>query len=550
MKTRSVVRAVQGLRALAAVLMIFGFLAGGAQAAAAQRDESGVDGNVYTGENFDWSLEWDEDVWAVESEDSGGGSDSLILEAVKGPFALVSFIASDDNEDVEACLDFWFTSLHEGGGYDDVTEADALETLPVPDGGADVAYNYLDGGVTGYAQCRPIEGGDGILLLVLTTMPEAYENRLKVFADLIEGIEGVAQPDADAGDEDDEAADEGAIAGSGVDGETYTSPTYGYGLDWGGTAFEPSLDEELVNEEPDGVGMDRLLLLGAQGNFYIEGKVDYEGDARDCLKGEVGQLAAMDEVVSIVEYVDDGEVVRGRSDGRGRYGAYVLTRESDGDEFEWMAYIECRPLVEGESVVVFSLFTSPEQYQEELDEAQAVIDTFEPGAEGVSRKAQTDEVEPDPQTFESELYDYAVTYDRNIWPNSSSYSWEGQEQIEITSGATTLTLHAYDAGEDDAGDCLRAAERQRERADGLDNVEVADDLPLPIDQDGVEGVVLTYDMEIAGRGEVAMTEYVGCARLDGAGTVLEISVLTRSGIYDEEVGIAADVLATLELPLE
>ena len=59
-----------GVRALAAFLMVAGFLAAGARTAVAQDDESGLDGNTFTGPNFGWSVEWDEDVWTFETEDN------------------------------------------------------------------------------------------------------------------------------------------------------------------------------------------------------------------------------------------------------------------------------------------------------------------------------------------------------------------------------------------------------------------------------------------------------------------------------------------------
>ena len=74
-----------GLRILAVALHDVGRIGRGRDpGVSAQDDESGLDDNTFTGPNFGWSVEWDEDVWAFEAEDNSGGSDFFSLDDRRG----------------------------------------------------------------------------------------------------------------------------------------------------------------------------------------------------------------------------------------------------------------------------------------------------------------------------------------------------------------------------------------------------------------------------------------------------------------------------------
>ena len=77
---RTARRSSIGLRILTVVLLMSaGVVAAGSRTVYAQDDESGLDDNTFTGPNFGWSVEWDEDVWDFNEEDNSGGSDFVSL---------------------------------------------------------------------------------------------------------------------------------------------------------------------------------------------------------------------------------------------------------------------------------------------------------------------------------------------------------------------------------------------------------------------------------------------------------------------------------------
>src|SRR5215207_9560839 len=99
-----------------------------------------VDGNAYTGENFGWSIEWDEDVWDFDEEDNSGGSDFLSLTSVDGRNDTVTFHASEDWSDVEDCISQWAEVILPAIGADDFEQIDDTDEIDVRPGGETALY--------------------------------------------------------------------------------------------------------------------------------------------------------------------------------------------------------------------------------------------------------------------------------------------------------------------------------------------------------------------------------------------------------------------------
>ena len=75
---------------------------------------------------------------------------------------------------------------------------------------------------------------------------------------------------------------------------------------------------------------------------------------------------------------DQGDPIAGEFDAGEEYAAYHGTYEDDdGEAYELVWFVECQTLEDGESVAVFSLFTSEANYEDEVDLAQEVIASLE-----------------------------------------------------------------------------------------------------------------------------------------------------------------------------
>lgn len=442
LKTKLVWRGMLGLRTLIATLLLTGFLAAGARTASAQDDESGLDDNTFTGPNFGWSVEWDEDVWTFDEEDNSGGSDYASLSTVGDTFAIAQFFAAVEFDgDPDDCVVGWEEFIGGRDGVDDVEVSDEFDLPDAPRGAEALTYTYVsttddgDLDLVEYVQCQTLVEDEAVLILTILTTPNVFEDLIPIVDDLTaeivlpddsgtddeedvtpesddedvtpesddedvtpESDDEDVTPDADEDDadaeptrdvllgDDDEETDDGAddepAADSGIDGDVYTSPTYGFAVEWDDNDWTVDPDRELI---ADGrVELDRLFVShedddGFYSSFYIEGKVEYDGDPADCVAGEADLLGSEETVVDFEPLEDrGGDPIEGESDAGGEFGAFVATIETEeGDEVELVEHVECQTLEDGESVVVFTLITSEDLYEDELALAEDIIATLE-----------------------------------------------------------------------------------------------------------------------------------------------------------------------------
>src|SRR4051795_69884 len=89
-----------------------------------------------------------------------------------------------------------------------------------------------------------------------------------------------------------------------VEGETWTSPTYGLSVSWAGTNWEPDSNATLASVGPE--HLDRLHLIDGISSLYFEGAARYEGNLLSCVGQEANLLAEEAGVSEIKPYrLDD-----------------------------------------------------------------------------------------------------------------------------------------------------------------------------------------------------------------------------------------------------
>ena len=141
-----------------------------------------------------------------------------------------------------------------------------------------------------------------------------------------------------------------------VEGNAYTSPSYGYRLAWGEATWSVE-EDETPDDENDYLG------------FYTEVSAlrvvgfETDGDAADCLEaapGEIG-LRPGTELEPLADA--DGAPIAGVEPDRA-FAAYAFTVPDGNAE---RAYVECRELVPGQAVLVFTFIAAADEYEEGLD---------------------------------------------------------------------------------------------------------------------------------------------------------------------------------------
>lgn len=340
-----------------------------------QDGDSGVDGATFTGVFHDWSVSWDEDDWAFDQEDNRDGYDTLWLENASGEFATAVFLTDPDAIDAEDCASGWLRSMAGVEGVDDFERDDTLVTPSAPDDAVGYADIYAQDGtdVAAYVECRMLPGDDAAIAMILTAEPIAYEGKIERFADVLDTLE------MGGGSGSNDGADDVPDAESGIDIESasYVSPTYGFELEWSGTDFAAIVEEEEVDTLPDDLALDRLPLFMPGAKLYIEARVDYGGNAAQCIETESEILVFHDGVTAIEPVLNDaGFPEAGESDAVGEYATFRLTQEDDGETIARIAYVECRALAEDEAVVVISFYAREKTFEDAWEAASAVIDSI------------------------------------------------------------------------------------------------------------------------------------------------------------------------------
>jgi hypothetical protein len=152
------------------------------------------------------------------------------------------------------------------------------------------------------------------------------------------------------------------------------------------------------------------------------------------------------------------------------------------------------------------------------------------------------------KTYEGEFFPFSLTWNTDVWGSSSSSAFTGNEQVQITAGATVFFLQAFDAKGDDARDCIANAVQSVKAVDGVEQLEENDELPLPDNApSGSNEVLLAYDLTLPGReAPVSFVQYLSCVAM-GDDALLLVGVETRQGIYEEEIEIIDSLLLGLEV---
>ena len=293
---------------------------------------------------------------------------------------------------------------------------------------------------------------------------------------------GNATPDATAdvgtpeGVTDDPATD---AQDGGIVDNAYTSPTYGFTLGW---------DDDVWNAEArvGDDGLNELELISATGSLYIWSGELYEGDPAACLDGESDFYANDDLAVTDWAPAEDadGEPITGES-ANAAYGVFTLTYtdqdEADAESVELVDYIECRELVPGEAVIVILATSTPDQYNDHIDDVLTITNQIQlageddtsatpeasPEASPVAAPELDDPATPeaspvvtgsddtgiDGSVFTSPSFGFSLEIPA-AWAVEDETIADNDERLVLTNGVSTITLDATDAYVGDLEGCV------------------------------------------------------------------------------------------------
>jgi hypothetical protein len=185
-----------------------------------------------------------------------------------------------------------------------------------------------------------------------------------------------------------------------VEGTTYESPTFGYTLTYD--------DTWKVDTETSRRGADTLELSNGVSNIGFTGAAT-DQTPTECVDAMIDGFQSNDSVTDVTVALDENdEEMRGEIDG-GEFAVLQVTFEDDNGNADLTVYYSCISIVEGESMLGITHVTDAADYNDEVENRAAILDTL--SIDGSSTKPDTGgKKTPTPEATASELPEGSVTF--------------------------------------------------------------------------------------------------------------------------------------------
>jgi uncharacterized protein len=219
----------------------------------------------------------------------------------------------------------------------------------------------------------------------------------------------------------DQVNAQGTETDSGVSGNRYTSPQYGYSITWD-TPWE-------VSDEVSDDGFDSLALTNGVSSVYFDG-YDYTGDEAECLADAVEALSTESGVSDYTQAQSESGPLEGE-DAFGTWAVYDLVYTADdGTETPLSEFVICRSIVPGESMLQITQIVGTDEYNDELDGFAALVDSLVVSGEGPVGTPEPAPTEGSGELSELENFVELATEDvDSFWTREFPILSGGQEYV-------------------------------------------------------------------------------------------------------------------------
>jgi hypothetical protein len=344
---------------------------------------------------------------------------------------------------------------------------------------------------------------------------------------------------------------------SGIEGNTYTSPTYGFRLTWDDRVWQPVPGGEVVASVPDLT--DRLVLQHDDGYGFVlvDGQNRYLGDPAACLAGEEGNMRRENGVIEVdLATGEDGQPLTG-TDAFGAYAVFAVTTHDPvtNADTRWIRYVECFSLEPVRSVVVFRHIAVATHYDGQVDAVQRLLENLHLPAPDPATAVPTGI--NGPESYTSPTYGYRMRWDAADWTPISAAEkiGDGPTRLDLLflwNGASALYVQGRMGYGGDPRACLDAQVRSLEQEEGTEAVRPRTDAAGDTATVAADGSVFAvYNATTAppeGGPTVDQVIAVACRTLRPGEAVLLVTLVADPPDYDRDLPAALDLLAALDFP--
>jgi hypothetical protein len=337
---------------------------------------------VFVGPVYGYSVEYNPDTWTVEGEYEDEGTDGVTLASATSTLTIWAW--NGYGADPVACLDgeaaFYATEVESISDWEPVMDANGQ---PLRGESADAAWgvyrltyqneNGEPQSLVDYISCQAIPGQDAMLIVLLSSAPENYNDNLDLTFEITDTLQfdqttaqvdptGEAQPTEVANQPATETAtvapDARAEIDTSFDGTNYTSPLYGF------TVYVP-LEWQIVSETVDG-GEERLVLTNGASEVTLWATNAEVGDLSACVDYAAANSG---KDLTLLENSTGGPF-RGEY-GEEAFGNFVYTEGG----VQMMYFISCRPIGDTGAVLIlvhdvpYDQFTYERRFRNEIEDS-------------------------------------------------------------------------------------------------------------------------------------------------------------------------------------
>lgn len=277
---------------------------------------------------------------------------------------------------------------------------------------------------------------------------------------------------------------------SGVKGNTYKSPVWGYSFSWDSSVWSVPKNGEVSQPANK---FTQLEIDARTGSLIISGFVADNGDAQHCVGAEF-QVNSGDKTTSKWTVAKDanGKELKGGNSSK-YYTVYTFdyTSSTTGNTTKLAAYFECRTLVKGNAVLVIDAFSPVNEYNNHIDAVQKVLKTIKipatagkptpsaspaasPAASPVTRGGPTTTTKTGIKgnTFTSPGFKFTMSWS-NAWKVKTETIVPGNEQLVLSNGTSTVRIWATTAYKGNLTGCVDYAVNQDAKNKAYANMKLA-----------------------------------------------------------------------------
>ncbi|MCO5225941.1 MAG: hypothetical protein M9953_11440 [Thermomicrobiales bacterium] len=320
----------------------------------------------YTGSVFGYTLEFDTDLWTMDGVFETDDLDGIRLYGDTSTLTVWAW--GGYGADAQACLqgesEFYSTQVDAIADWQTATNANGeplwFESEDLSWGVFTLTYEGT--ALVDYISCQPIPGQDAVLITLLSSLPDGYNEALDATLDIMETVQFGEVPSPD---DSTTAVTTGSTTPSSgtradistaIDGTTYVSPNYGFSVDI-------PLEWTVAEEDPT-VGDERIVLNNGTSIVTLWGTDADVGD----LKGCIDYAAAQSGLDLEIDTNADGDEFRGVY-GKQSFGNFVY----DDGGTKMMYFIGCEPIPGTDSHLIviqdvpYDQFTTQRRYRSQLE---------------------------------------------------------------------------------------------------------------------------------------------------------------------------------------